>query len=128
MSYDLTTPTGIVRWKIADVVGPGGEAGPGGFTDAEIAQALTEGRDTDGAVAVLLRILLVSRSRRATLFAEPVPGSPVRDDATAIAALQAALKVYGGDAPRIPRARFGSLGAHPSDGDAHPATLYRGCR
>jgi len=128
VAYDLTTPAGIVRWKLADAVGPGGEAGPGGFADAEIAQALTEGGDTDGAVAVLLRILLVSRSRRASLFAEPTPGAPVRDDATAIAALRDALAIYGGDSPRIPRARFGSLGSSPSDGDGPGVPVPRcGC-
>lgn len=123
---NLTTILGRVRWKIADAVD-----GDGGFTDAEISMALadsTAGGTEDGAVCVLLRHLLVSRARRASLFAEPQPGAAVRDDATAIEAIRAALAMYGGDAPRIPRARFGSLGAHPSDGDAYPTTLYRGCR
>lgn len=121
VAHDLTTDIGRVRFTIAEK--PGAPV----FTDAEVQYALDTGGSVNGAAAVLIRQLLVSRSRRASLFAEPEPGAPVPDDAASIVALREMLKAYGGDSVAIPRAIIGSLGASPSDGSGCGVPVLRRC-
>lgn len=119
--HDLTTDAGRVRFTIAE--NPNAPV----FSDAEVAYALTVGGTVERASAFLIRRLLADRGRRAQLHAEPVEGAPVPDEALQIATLKDMLAALGGDTLSIPRAKFGSLGSSPSDGDAWPAPLFPRC-
>lgn len=93
-SYDLATTAGQVRLRLGDT-----DSAAYVFEDAEIDYFASEGGTVNGALALALRTLLVSRAHR--VKRATVHGLSI-DDTAQIAAIREALAQLGsGSAPTV---------------------------
>ena len=92
-TYDITTDRGKTRLQLGDV-----DSTAYVFEDAEIDYFLTAGGDVDSATVIGLKTLLASKAQRVKKFA--LTGMSL-DDTAQIAAIQALIETYGGNAPTL---------------------------
>lgn len=100
-SYDPATDAGRVRRGLGDT-----HPSSGVFTDAEIAQLLTDGGSVDGAINEGLRVLMSAAAHKG--------------DVARVAALREVLTLRGGE---IPTVTPGWGGAVPTDDGYEPPTI-----